>query len=155
MRGAKKGFGLITALGFIIAVATVGMLALNFVSQSSKRLTEERFFTQASLLAKSATEFAVLRIGMFDKSGGKCLEKLDINASPFEINVTISYLGDVSLDCNSEVNGAIVNDTDLVGTALIDVVVSEESPKYYETTEDGYRVPTTPMRFHKRTIQKP
>lgn len=142
-------------------IATVGAMILSIATTSSKKATDDYLRIQAEMLARSATEFAVMRVQGFDRKGpdatintadDTCLENLDITADPYVANVTISYLfnGTKPANCNNVLSSddvgykPQVEDTDLNGMTIIDVVV---------TTTDG--TSTEPIRIHKRTLQKP
>jgi len=155
----RRGFGLITAIVLLVLIATVGTMILSIATTSSKKATDDYQRIQAEMLARSATEFAVMRVQGFDRNnGGKCLENLDINASPFDVNVTINYLlkGNKPANCantnifaSADVNTPEVADSDLSGTVILDVVVTEQMPSDQSTWNKE------PIRIHKRTIQKP
>ncbi len=137
----RRGFGIITAIILLVLIATVAVMILSLAATGSKKATDDYLRIQAEMLARSATEFAVMRIQGFDRSGGKCLENLNIDAPPFDINVTISYFGSFP-GCSNVLDP--INDADLSGTAQVDVVV---------TTKEG--ATSEPIRIHKRTLQKP
>ena len=137
----RRGFGIITAIILLVLIATIAIMILSLTITSSKKATDDYLRIQAEMLARSATEFAVMRVQGFPRSGGNCLENLDINAAPFDINVTINYLGTLP-GCNNVFD--TVADPDLNGMLVLDVVVS---------TQDG--VTPEPIRIHKRTLQKP
>lgn len=148
----RRGFGIITAIILLVLIATVGAMILSIATTSSKKATDDYLRIQAEMLARSATEFAVMRVQGFNRTGGNCLENLDITADPYVANVTISYLfnGAKPANCNNVLSSSDVGytprveDTDLNGMVIIDVVV---------TTKEG--TSTEPIRIHKRTLQKP
>lgn len=144
----KRGFGIITAIVLLVLIATVGAMIISIAVMNSKKATDDYLRVQAEMLARSATEFAVMRIQGFNRTtNSNCLETVTITADPFTAKATINYLFDAAtagaLDCNNEL-AANVADPDLNGMAMIDVVV---------TTKDG--TTTEPIRIHKRTLQKP
>jgi type II secretory pathway pseudopilin PulG len=148
----RRGFGIITAIILLVLIATVSAMILSIATTSSKKATDDYLRIQAEMLARSATEFAVMRVQGFNRTGADhvantaddtCLENLDITAEPYEANVTISYLMAADTACGNEL-ATDVKDTDLNGMTIIDVVV---------TTKDG--TSTEPIRIHKRTLQKP
>ena len=145
----RNGFGLITAIMLLVIISTVGVMILSIASTSSKKATNDYLRIQAEALCRSATEFAVMRVQGFDRSSGNCLENLDIDASPFDVNVTINYLlkGDLT-GCNNEY-ATDVKDDDLSGVIILDVIVSEQKPTDTTTWSKEQ------IRIHKRTIQKP
>lgn len=146
----KRGFGLITAIVLLVLIATVGTMILSIAATSSKKATDDFQRIQAEMLARSATEFAVMRVQGFDRSSGNCLENLDISATPFNINVTVNYLGSGfdTTKCTHVYDNA-VSDLSLNGTVILDVVVTEQMPADQSTWNKE------PIRIHKRTIQKP
>jgi len=106
-----------------------------------KTTEKQALSIQAQLLAKSATEFAILRISGFDKSSGRCLENINLNANPFDINITIWYFFKQPLtNCTQTIATDIKPQYD--GEAIIDVVVST-------------KLSTEPIIYHRRTLQKP
>jgi type II secretory pathway pseudopilin PulG len=143
----RRGFGIITAIILLVLIATVAVMILSLAATSSKKATDDYLRVQAEMLARSATEFAIMRVQGYDRSGGNCLENLDINASPFDVNVTINYLFKDGKPANCDdknVFASDLSDSDLNGTVIMDVVV---------TTQSG--VTTEPIRIHRRTLQKP
>ncbi len=145
----RRGFGIITAIILLVLIATVAVMILSLSATSSKKATDDYLRIQADMLARSATEFAIMRIQGFDRSPGKnCLEKINIDAKPFDINVRISYFmtndaSDFLSNCGSKI-AADLTDGDLNGMAQIDVVVTTQAD-----------VTSEPIRIHKRTLQKP
>lgn len=138
----RRGFGIITAIILLVLIATVAVMILSLAATSSKKATDDYLRVQAEMLARSATEFAIMRIQGFDKvANNGCLQNVNIVATPFDVNATINYFGNFS-GCSNVLDP--VNDADLNGMAQIDVVV---------TTQSG--VTSEPIRIHKRTLQKP
>lgn len=145
----RKGLALITAIMLMVIIATVGVMILSIASTSSKKATDDYLYIQAEALSRSATEFAVMRVQGFDRSAGDCLENLNIDASPFDISVTINYLfKNKPSNCNFVYDDNI-SDDDLDGMLVLDVTVTERMPL------DQTLWNKEPIRVHKRTIQKP
>jgi hypothetical protein len=145
----RKGFGLIMAIAFIVLVATIGALALSFSTQTSRQTSDVYLRAQAELLARSATEYALLAISAHNISGNNnCINNIDIehNSGLFTVNMTISYIGK---DLPSPPNCRVLTDADSIATAdsnatvLIDTIVQS-------TLTDR-----EPVRIHRRTLQKP
>jgi len=145
----RSGFSMITAIIFIVLVATLGMLALSLSTQTTKQTTDLFLREQAELLAQSATEFALLAFSGHDiNATNGCLQEINaqypeagINAL-FDINITLRYLGR-GLPCDAGFiidNNITTNDSNL--TLIIDTVVTSSTA-------------TEPIRFHRRTLQKP
>ena len=144
----RKGFSLITAIMFIVLVATLGALALSLSTFTTKQTSDLYLRTQAELLGKSATEFALLAISGHDNSVD-CINQINsqypqagANAL-FDINISLQYFGNgLPPGCNVLDNNISTADSNL--TVLIDTVI---------TSSAG--VATEPIRFHRRTLQKP
>ncbi len=147
----RRGFGLITAIVILITVATLMTLMISLSSSAVKSTTDLYLKEQAEILARSATEYALLAISGHDNSVN-CVENINITypTSPpnntHDINVTIQYIGNaIPLTCNNIlVNNIDTNDSNL--TVIIDTVVS--------VNQANTRI-IQPIRFHRRTIQKP
>ena len=144
----KKGFSLLTAVIFLVVIATLSMIALSLSTQSAKQTTDDYLKVQAELLAKSGTEFALLAMSGHDYSTN-CLNSIDIkypiNTANYthDINITIHYLGNgLPAGCNIYANNIATNDSNR--TVIIDTIV---------TTNPS--IATEPIRLHRRTIQKP
>jgi hypothetical protein len=144
----RSGFSLITA---IIIMMTVSLLMTMMVSLSSvtvKTTTDMFLKEQAELLARSATEFALLAVSGHDNHKS-CIEKIDIlypNATvpTHEMNVTLWYMGSGLVNCGHILdNNLSTDDSNL--TAIVDVVV---------TVDQNNTGITEPIRLHRRTLQK-
>jgi len=149
----RKGFSLITAIVFMILVATLGALALSLSNLSTKQTSDLYLREQAELLAQSATEYALLAISGHDFSAN-CLNTInssytDGGSTLFDINVTLYYLGNgLPANCmkpSGSINAISSNiDTnDSNRTVIIDTFVTDRN------------LSTEPIRIHRRTIQKP
>ncbi len=144
----KKGFSLITAVMFIVLVATISVLALSLSSTSTKQTTDLYLHEQAELLLQSGTEFALLAIsGHNIDATGNCINAIDIQypttANPlFDINITLSYMGNgLPGGCTVLSNTVVTPESNV--TVIIDAVVED------------HNISTEPIRLHRRTIQKP
>ena len=139
----RKGFSLLTAIVFLVLVASISVLALFFSVQSSKQTTDIFLKTQAELLARSGTEFAVLAMSGHDYSLS-CLESVNIeHNNMFDINISIQYIGN-GLPAGCPQLGVDITTDDSNRTVIIDTVVTTKS-----------NIATENIRLHRRTIQKP
>lgn len=140
----RKGFSLLTAIVFLVLVATISMLALTLSTQSAKQTTDIFLKNQAELLLRSGTEFAMLALSDHNYSSS-CLETINIEHNDmFDINVSIMYIGS-GLPCNTTAilaNNIATDESNR--TVIIDTIV---------TTRAG--ITTEPIRMHRRSIQKP
>lgn len=147
-RDIKKGFSLIMGIFFIVLVATLGMMALQFSTQSAKQSVDVYLREQAELYAMSATELTVMAMQLNDYNAG-CLQNPMIYAfNDFTATVNVFYLDAANNQCANRAGTAsafsVQNPGSFDNVALLDVVV---------TTNPG--ITTEPIRFHRRTVQRP
>lgn len=147
----RKGFSMITAIVFMILVATLGALAISLSNLSTKQTSDLYLREQAELLAQGATEYALLAISGHDFAiTPNCLNTINSSYTDgvtilFDINVTLYYLGNgLPANCNTLTNNLNNIDTnDSNRTVIIDTFVTDRN------------LSTEPIRIHRRTIQKP
>lgn len=156
----RKGFSLLTALIFLILIATISALSISLSTQSAKQTTDIYLKNQAELLLRSGTEFAMLAMSGTDYNATNCLDTINItypDATPdhtHDINITISYIGRGLTDDPTGVAGCAnvlandVNTNDSNRTVIIDTVVSTNPALTPNTILEQ-------IRLHRRSIQKP
>ncbi len=130
----------------MVLVATLMMYSFSLSTKTVKQTGDIYMKEQGQLLAKSATEFALLAISGHNNSAD-CINQIDLQypqGSPvYDINMTLRYIGNgFPAGCNVLSNNISTSESN--GTVLIDTVVSYTDP----TTNEQ-------VRFHRRTIQKP
>ena len=156
----KRGFSLVTAIVFVVLIATLAMFSLNVSVTTAKQTSDIFLREQAELLAKGATEIAILRLLQTDFMQPANRALIDTNAnlmqtffptqnaatSLFQANVTINKMfGKVGVCDGTAGRGTAVipiSTTASAGTIILDVVVRSANAN----------VP--PIRVHRRTIQK-
>lgn len=140
---------MLTAIIFILLLSLVLALTLSLSSSTVQQTTNRYAYEQARILAKSATEYAILAIQSHDYTSG-CLKSINMRypntpAYLFDINITLHYIGS-NLPCNpSEI---LVNDVkwnESNSSVLIDTRVSL-NPALLKSSN--------PITYTKRTIQK-
>ena len=143
----RRGFSMITAIVFMILVATLGALAISLSNLSTKQTSDLYLREQAELLAQGATEYALLAISGHDFTAN-CLNTInstytDGTTTLFDINISLYYLGNgLHTSCQKFSNNNIdTNDSNR--TVIIDTFVTDRN------------LSTEPIRIHRRTIQKP
>lgn len=144
----RRGFTMVIAIFFMVLVATLGAFALNLSSATAKHTTDIFLREQAELLAQGATEMAVERIlsNPNQLSGTNC-PGANFLSTRFPDN-TENRLFDIRVDVIQifgDINGcgtAISTDASK-GTVILDVTVTANQ-----------NITNTPVRFHRRTIQK-
>ena len=148
----RGGFAMIMAIFFMILIATLLSYMLSTTSETAERTTNIYVNEQAQLLAKSAVEYAILRVSGHDRSaGGNCENSFNAkypdSTNPlFDINVTIQYIGFGGLaGCTDFI--ANIQTPESNGTMLIDVYVSST------TGPTGLNLSQS-VSYHRRTLQK-
>jgi len=96
---AKNGIAMLIAIAFLLITAVLMAIMVNMTAQTTKRTADMYLQEQAHLLAKSATEFALLAISARDRATDSCLTGINITgpSGNFDINTTIRYIGLESL----------------------------------------------------------
>lgn len=148
----KKAFALISAVIFVVVIATLGVFALSLANKSASSSVDTYLKEQADVLARSATELAVLAMQKHDYSRN-CLNTMTIfypvagvgnscnGDCLFQINVNFKYLDrSMAGSCNVISNTAF--DPIIAGrihpsshTALINVEVVDRNRKIRVTTQ--------------------
>ncbi len=160
----RSGFAMIMAIFFMIVIATLLSYMLSSTTETAKRTTNTYVNEQAQLLAKSATEYAILRVSGIPRTvAAPCL--LDFSSEYygqvpdpsvvdplFDIKITVNYFGFTDACAPLFVDAAFPNkvigsiDTpESNGTMMIDVYVTN-NPNGLKLSE--------PIRYHRRTLQK-
>jgi len=140
----KKGFSLLTAIIFLVLIATISAISISLSTQSVKQTSDIYLKAQAQLLLRSGTEFAMLALSGHNYNTSPCLNDINMTYNNmFDINVSISYIGK-GLPSNCQTLDNNISTPDSNRTVIIDTFVS---------TQSG--ITTEPIRLHRRTIQKP
>ena len=144
----RRGFTLIAAIFFVVIASSICMLALSIASTSVKQNSEIYLREQSELVARAATEYAMLAIisNDFYKTGAVCLgDEHNPIAGEFGdlfiFKVFVKYFGDMGDACKNK-DAVIVKGANQ-GTIMLDVFVSSKPGKA-----------SNPINFHKRTLQK-
>lgn len=147
----RRGFSMLTALIFMILIATLGALAISLSTTTLKQTNDLYLKEQAELLALSATEYALLAISAHDFSVN-CLNTInstytqDGATTLFDINISLYYLGNgLPTNCSTltgNLNNIDTNDSNR--TVIIDTIIRSATG-----------VSSEPISYHRRTIQKP
>lgn len=151
----RKGFSMITAIIFMILVATLGALALSLSTTTTKQTSDLFLREQAELLLQSSAEYALLAISGHEiNATNGCLNTININYPAtntlFDINITINYLGNgLPAGCmtfdglTTGLSSSNIDTNESNRTVILDIVVRD------------HNLSTEPIRLHRRTIQKP
>lgn len=136
---------MIMAISVIVILATIMALSLALTSQTTKRTNDIYLYEQASLLAKSATEYALLKIAQENSSSDPCSYTGEnfTQDTIYDINISVHYVYTAGA-CSSPTQWATVETAEQNGSVLIDVGVS-----ILDTN-----ISTEPIRYFRRSIQK-
>ena len=140
----KNGMAMIMAIIVIVIISTIMALSIALTSQTTKRTNDLYLYEQTSLLAKSATEYALLRIAQ----DGPCTHTNDLNFvqdSIYDINISLLYVYETTTNpCTVPQTYTEVTTPEQSGSILIDVAVSVTNTN----------ISTEPIRYFRRSIQK-
>jgi hypothetical protein len=141
----RNAMAMIMAIIVIVIIGTIMALSISLTSLTTKRTNDLYLYEQSTLLAKSATEYALLLI-----SQNPPCSDLNTNFTQenglYNISIGIQYIYDSNASCiaNGGTLFATVTTPEQNGSALIDVSVS---------VLDG-NVSAEPIRYFRRTLQK-
>lgn len=95
LKSSKNGIAMIMAISTIVIISTIMALSLMMSAKTTKSITDLYLYEQAQLYAKSATEYALLKIAQ--SSPCTYLDEnfpVDENLSKniFDINISVSYI---------------------------------------------------------------
>lgn len=145
----KKGFSLIAAIFFIILISTIALTSLSIATMSAREAPNILLNQQAELLARSATEYAIMNIQQNDYNKGcpDSVKEINLNypsKSPiFNVKVQIYYLNS-ALPCDKNViSHTALTDNDKFAS-IIDVHVASVG-----------NIGSAPIKFSRRTLQIP
>lgn len=143
----RSGFAMILAIFVVVLIAMGGVLLMRSGAQESKAVGDKYLRAQAQLLAKSATEYAVMRIQGFNAAG--CLNQLNITVYNSGGQIAGNEMFDISVSMNYSFRGAVpagtcnvlASSTGKDTTVLMDVTVTD------------HNLSTEPIRVHERSWQ--
>ncbi len=145
----RKGFSLLTAIIFLVLIATISALSISLSTQAVKQTTDIYLKNQAELLVRSGTEYAVLAMSGHDYNAG-CLERINSTYNNmFDINISIMYIGSGLTGVNCVQLGTNIVTAESNRTVIIDTWVSTK-----QSLSDNGTIPDR-IRMHRRSIQKP
>lgn len=146
----RKGFAMIMAIFIVVLVAGAGALLMHQSGVTAKSVSDKYLQSQATLLAESATEFAIMRAQDVNTTDAtQCLHQLNITvqdasgAAMFDANVTLrySFLGAAPASC-------VAVDANMSDNTLKETMV------LVDTTVTDHNLSTEPIRVFKRTWQR-
>ncbi len=152
-KNKREGFSLITAIFTIVLMATVAMFIINISGKMVKETTTQYQREQSMLLANSYIEYGIMSVMANEHNKTNCLNGITGKYAQYDINVTISYIGnDKNLGAGSTSNCANVLSKTVVTdrsplNVILDVFVS-----YVD--DDSTGVTPNKVTYHKRKLVK-
>lgn len=155
----RSGFAMIMAIFLMVLIGGMMAASISMASVSTNRTQDDYLHEQAQLLARSATEYAILAISGHEvNTTNGCINTINMvypNAvNPmFDIRINMQYIifydvGGVSTayaNCTAITGtGGIAQTPESNGTVLMDVNV---------TSNPGLNL-NEPIRYFRRTLQK-
>jgi type II secretory pathway pseudopilin PulG len=151
----KDGFSIVTAIFVIFIMASLTTLIMNVTSKTVKETTQQYQKEQASLLARSYTELAMLYVINYDRiANNNCIEEIHADFGDpnnlYKIDINLQYIGSSILIPNCTKLIYDLSTTNSIGfnstiSVIIDVYVKY---KDFDDLTNRYRT------FHRRTVQK-
>jgi len=146
----RKAFSMITAIFVILMMSTVSMLVMSTSGKIVKTTTAQYQHAQASLYAKSYTEYAVMAVTAHDRTPN-CLEDITGTignpaiGNGYQVNTHIQYIASgVTAGTCPVLNAAIINTVTTPLTLIIDAYVRYKDPDNNAQW----------LSVHRRTVQK-
>ncbi len=132
------------AIIFILIVGILIAIIVSTLSSSVKKTSDTYLYEQAQLLAKGATEYAILAAQGNDYSAN-CLNHINMDyQNIYDINITFHYIGNgLPASCNVLANDIVTKESN--GTVIIDTKVSLKESLQHDST---------PITYFRRTLQK-
>ncbi len=142
MHRSRKGFSLLLAIIVMITIATLMALMISLSTTTAKQTSDIYVSEQTKLLARSATELALLAISGHNNNAN-CIENINFTfETNYDVNMSLYYIGN-GLPCNpSHLLANNISTPESNGTVIIDTYVT-------------FKGSSEPIRYHRRTIQKP
>ncbi|HZF69814.1 type II secretion system protein [Sulfuricurvum sp.] len=155
----RPGFAMIMAIFMMVLIAGMMAAAISMSSTTTNRTQDDYLHEQAQLIARSATEYAVLAISGHEVNVNQgCINTINMvyptAANPmFNIRVDMQYIlfydnaagVRTAYNCNPITGtGGVAQTNESNGTVLMDVTV---------TSNNGLNIPE-PIRYERRTLQK-
>ena len=125
----KKSFSLMFTLIFIVIMATIGIMSMQFAGSTNKHTADTAMNIRADLMLRSATEFAIMAMQGHDYSKN-CLKHVNLSDTFFDANITFHYfLTECPSSCGTQCSVISTGDTN--GSALIYVTVTSKNPIFH------------------------
>jgi type II secretory pathway pseudopilin PulG len=141
LKTKRSGMAIIMAIAVIVIVATLLALAMSLTTLTTKSSVDLYVYEQANLLARSAGEYARLRIGTDNNATNRCTYTGEnfIENTLYNININVSYIYSTGISNCGMID---LTQTDDFGAAQIDITVEVNNPA----------IASEPIRIFKRKL---
>lgn len=144
----RSGFAMIMAIFVVFLIAMGGALLMRSSTQESKAVGDKYIRAQAQLLAKSATEYAVMRIQGFNAAG--CLNQLNITVYNSGGQIAGNEMFDINVSMNYSFRGVAPGGT----CNILASSTGKDSTVLMDVTVTDHNLGTEPIRINERSWQK-
>ena len=144
----KRSFSLLMAIIFILVIGIIMALAIALGGSSVQVSTNRYFYEQAELIAKSATEYAVMSVqGHQIGAATGCVDTINFTyQNTFDVEVRVRYISrGLPLSCAAQTFANNVEHNESNATIIVDTRV---------TLTDSLLDATPPITYFRRTLQK-
>lgn len=146
----RRGMAMIMAIVMILVMGGIMAISMSMTSETSRRTSDVYLHEQAAVLARSATEYALLAVSGHDHAAlNNCINQIDMlypdTANPiFDVNITLRYIGfnAYGAGCNQYI--PTIQTADSNGTILMDITVQSDPSLHLDE----------PITYFRRTLQK-
>ena len=143
----RKAFSMLTAIVIIVLMATVAAFIMNLSGKMVKGTMTQFQREQSMLLAKSYTEYAIMAVTANEHNSSNCLNNISGTYGIYNIDVNISYIGDVNLHANCSTLSNSVTTVKSPLNIIVDVFVSYDELDHPSSTPPK-------ITYHRRSLQK-
>lgn len=144
----RNAIAMIMAIIVIVIISTILALSISLTATTSKKTTDLYLYEQSILLSKSATEYAILKMGQNNTATDPCnyTEETFIHDTIYHITISVRYVYTNFPDtCEVVQQYTTVVTPEQSGSAIVDVTV---------TVPDNINITSEPIRYFRRSIQK-
>ncbi len=147
MQKKREAFSMLMAIVVIVIMASVAMLITSMSGKLVKETTAQYQREQATLLANSYTEYAVMAVTANDRAVN-CLSTINGTWNGYNARIQIAYIGNTAAIGNCagtrKLSEAVITPNTPL-TIIVDAYI------LYDDLDN----PTAPqMVYHRRTVQK-
>ncbi len=124
----RKSFSLIYTLIFLVVIALVGMMIMEFSAYSTRHTTRSFLDTKAELILRSATEYAIMALQGHDYSNGR-INEINMTYPGFIVHTKFHYF---TTNCNSGAKDcSLISTQETNMSVLVYVTVETKNPAFH------------------------